>query len=463
MRPVGGLLRRPGPAGVGLLGLAAVAWALGGVMQPAAAETSLAAGPGAVAHYVGGATAVGVQTVIDSRPALLPVTAPASAYSPYAETGYDGAGAGRAATYFPGDGVVTGLPLLCQTAGCPFTLPPYPLLATAAYPSHPSAHVDGPGLVGDPAGAAAVQPGPASATAGPDRAQAEAAASRSSGLAGALQMGPDTTTATSQVLADGLHQHAESRLSDTTVGGVLHIGSLVAVSDTVVAVGTQAHDSTSVVASGVTVAGQPVTVDGTGVHPAGGPGVVTPAAQKVLDGVLADHGLSVRAVDGVRQDGVGSVTSRAGGLVVGLALPVSGLPRPPGLQGAPVGAPDPNRTYVATVLLGGAATVAQATGEAGFTDQAGAPPSPVTAGPAGSGSGPTAATVAAPAANGATAAGHATSPSGGDEVTTSAGTAARSVGFSTLSLRLVALGFALLAVLSLLGRLWPTARLARSP
>jgi hypothetical protein len=117
---------------------------------------------------------------------------------------------------------------------------------------------------------------------------------------------------------------ASTAITDLDVAGILHVSSLrTEVTGALGGLpGSSAHQESTTL-SGVTVAGQPATIDNDGVHAAGqtlGGQVI--GAQQPIDDALSSAGISVRTVPAaapnVTSDGTGAELS-SGGLVISLA------------------------------------------------------------------------------------------------------------------------------------------------
>ena len=305
---------------VGVAGLALVPFAAR-ALSPPAAPLPLAFG--------GVASVSGLYEHLDSTPGVAPTSEPVfasfadgnSTYSP--QTLY-----ARSAPYYPGD-TVNGLSGLLCTAGLPpaCNAPPLPLTATANQQT-PDASVS---LV------PAVVPGasvPFSATAfrGEAHAHAEtgvsttavvtgvdestaagAAATRiqslrselaailghsvGAGSASLLSIGTISGT-TSQAFTNGvLHVHAEVQDSGINLlGGVLHIGSVTAVSDTTSDGQSKPKHTDTAQATGVTVAGLAAAIDQNGItiNGAGVPSAVVKGVADALNKTLVGLGASVQ-------------------------------------------------------------------------------------------------------------------------------------------------------------------------
>ena len=362
-----------------------VSGAMTGFAPPAAADTS----------FQVQTAATGVHFTLTQVPASSIITASlvddATAYTAAA---YDASGGSeaQAAALFPGNLVVQGPALFCtQVFSCPVTPPDYPLLADASYPrrQHAAATANQ-----RPAGSGAfvATPANATATATGDGEQAQTTSAKVSALGGsatAMSVGSSTSATKVTATASAVVVHVEAVASDIHVGGLLHIGSVVAVDDVTLRPHRLPTDSPHITVSGVTVAGVPASIDERGVHVAGhdGPSL----AQK-----LAQRGVTVRSVGVDRRDTTSVARSVATGLDVTMSLPVSGLPYVPNPLPAPfdqIPGVNANGTYVGHATIGAVGVVAGANAEPGFSLGGVSP-----LGPAGGTAQQTASTTGTPAA-----------------------------------------------------------------
>ena len=296
--------------------------------QPASASV-----PGS---YDVSTVAVGVRATSTQSPAASVITAGlvdlTEAYATSALSSY-GTSASTGASVYPGDLVSGGPQLLCDNFGpCPFDPPTYPLVADADYPTSPSSSAPGASAL---------------ATDRSTRATADGAAQSS----GPVSVAAASVTTRAWVDAAGAHVRSRSVVTGVTIGP-LRIAALDAVDEVDVPAEGPVKDRPSVTVSGVTVAGEAASIDDSGVHLAGTDvGSPVPA--------LVQQGLEVRLLGASRQDRPGAVRSAAGGLLVSVSVPVSGVPQLlPGL-------PSVNRRYVGSVLVGGAGAVVAAAVETG--------------------------------------------------------------------------------------------------
>ena len=310
--------------------------------------------------FQGQTVATAVHVTITQVPASSIITASLvdDAFS-YASAAYDSSGGSeaQAATVFPGNLVVQGPGLLCsQLFPCPTSPPDYPLLADASYPRSQQAQA----TANQPtfgSGPFVVAPAGATAQAQANNNAAQTTAGRISLLAGtpvALTIGASSASTHLQSSGTKLVAHVESTVSDVSIAGVVHIASIATTDDVTMRPGAKPVDSPHIAISGVTVAGQPATIDETGIHVAGLNG---PA----LGQHLAGQGVAIKTIGATKADTVGSARSDATGIEVDFSLPVSGTPYIPNPLPAPFDAipgVNANGTYVGRVTLGAVGTAA---------------------------------------------------------------------------------------------------------
>lgn len=357
------VLRRVAAAGFAtvLTGAAVV------VMQPgvAAAQTY---------YFEGETTATAVHLTLTQKPSSSIITASlVDDAAAYAASAYDSTGSSeaQAAPLYPGNLVVQGPGLLCADVfgsdpfpACPVPPPPYPLLADASYPRTQNAHAQtNQSPIGS--GPFVLTPAHADATAAADGnagSTAGAALSMLSGSPAAVTVGKATAASALHATSGAITVHVESAVSDVTIAGMVHIASVRAVDDITVRPGTKPVDRPSITITGVTVAGQPASIDGDGIHIAGqnGPSL----AQQ-----LTQQGVTLRTVGVNKVDASNAARSDASGLSIGFSVPVSGLPYVPNPLPPPFDAVpgvNANGTYVGTITLGSAGAVAASQSQPSF-------------------------------------------------------------------------------------------------
>lgn len=348
------------------------------VLLAGAAVASLSPHPAGAAtptyYFEGQTTATAVHLTVTQKPSASIITASlVDDAAAYAASAYDSSGGSeaQAAPLYPGNLVVQGPTLLCEDVfgsdpfpACPVAPPAYPLLADASYPRTKEAHAQ---TNQSPVGSnpLVLTPARADATAtadGNNGTTAGAALSLLAGSPAAVTVGAASAASTLHATTDAITLHVESAVKDVTIAGLVHIASVRAVDDITVRPMGKPVDHPNVTVTGVTVAGQPASIDGDGIHIAGqnGPSL----AQK-----LVQQGVTVRTVGVNRADTTGTGRSDATGLSIGFSVPVSGLPYIPNPLPSPfdvIPGVNANGTYVGTVTLGAAGAVAAAQTQPGF-------------------------------------------------------------------------------------------------
>jgi hypothetical protein len=320
----------------------------------------------ATTYFRAQTAATAVHLVVTQQPASSLITASlVDDATAYVSADFDTGGASEAlaAPAFPGRLVIQGPALLCsEVFTCPAQPPAYPFLADASYPRR--AH-DTSTVQGRPTGSGPFVVTPLQATARAARSNNSSSTraadvSLLTGTPGVVSVGSSRASSTVRSVGGRLLVHASSFVSDVTVAGLVHIGSVSAVDDVVLQRGKQPVDHPHILVSGVTVAGQPATIDENGVHVAGlkGPSVT----QR-----LASHGVRIRTIGVHRTDTRLAGRSDATGLAIDAAIPVSGVPYipnplpplpPPFDQIPQLPGVDANGTYVAHITLGSVGAVA---------------------------------------------------------------------------------------------------------
>ena len=278
---------------------------------PSRAQEDEAAGEFVGYDAVGSGTAM---TTFPKVPALLPFDAPfeATVALATATLSSGGQGFGRASTFFPGT-PIAGIRPLIEIAGAPSTpIPDYPVVVESRE-FEDSKHNEQPGIT-------------MSSDVDPDRAVVIADAGGFA-LPGVMRTASSRTVSTS-LLEPGL----VSGSSTSTVYGV-DIGGLVKI-DSISSTATVTSDATASVCAGTTtvkgatVAGQPATLDGEGLHV---------AEQQIAPGVSANPGGDALAASGIKMrvlEGAAACDGPNGsrstpGVLVSIPLPEAGS-LPPG-------------------------------------------------------------------------------------------------------------------------------------
>lgn len=273
-----------------------------------------------------------------------------------------------AAAFYPGNLVAQGPSLFCQEvipdipgASCPGQLAnfSYPLLAQASYPTAPRGSAGaGTGPVGGKGLPAAATPAPASATASASGNSSDTSLARGlffTTTPAAVSVGSASSTETSAATSESAAVTVTTTLKNVTIGGLLRIATLKTADSVVVNASGAVTDQPRTTLAGVTLAGQPASIDESGVHAAGRSGAL-------LVRQLSAKGLTVSLVGTSRQDAAAAARSTATGVLVSFNLPLATGQAPPQLPGPvtsacgqlgfPCGIPDPNATYAGQLVLG---------------------------------------------------------------------------------------------------------------
>lgn len=306
--------------------------------------------------------ATGAHFTLTQEPASSIVTASlVDDATAYTATAFDASGSSeaQAASIYPGNLVVQGPSLFCsEVFTCPVTPPDYPLLADASYPrrQHAEASADQKSVGSGPL---VVSPGASVASANGTGNEARTLTGGISALSGspaAVSVGASSSLTRVTTSASAVVVHVESAASDIEVAGLLHIESVVAVDDVTLSAGARPRDVPHITVAGATVAGQPASIDETGIHVAGHNG-------PKLTQTLAKNGIALRTVGVDRADSTSVARSVATGLQIDMSVPVSGLPYVPNPLPAPfdqVPGVNANGTYVGHLTLGAAGVAAGA-------------------------------------------------------------------------------------------------------
>lgn len=252
-------------------------------------------------------------TSFPSVPALLPVDAPVEATVSLATATLSsgGQGFGRASTFFPGTPIVGIRPLIEIASGQRLPIPDYPIVVESRE-FEPAKHNEQPGMT-------------MSSDVDPDRAVAVADVGgvvvpavfsvRSSRTVSTSLLEPSSVSATSVSTVNGID-----------IAGVVRIESVSSVAS-VVSDATTATCDGGVTASGVTVNGQPATIDEDGLHVEDqdlAPGL---GLDDVLDPVLEASGIQIRPIGGSGACVGNSGNRSTAGLLVTIPLPeVAAIP-----------------------------------------------------------------------------------------------------------------------------------------
>jgi hypothetical protein len=254
-------------------------------------------------------------TAFPSVPALLPVDAPAEGTLSLAtatlSTG--GQGFGRASTFFPGTPIAGIRPLIEVASGQRLPIPDYPVVVESREFEDGKAD-DHPGVT-------------MSSDVDPDRAVVIADAGATE-VAGALALRSSRTLSTSARDGSVLSATSTSIIEGLTLAGVVAVETVTSTA-AVTTDAVKAECSGSVALGGVTVAGQPATIDAEGIHLADQPAVPGLAAGTAAQDALAASGVTVRVLGGEDAcEGPGG-TRTSGGLLISVPIPEAGS-IPPG-------------------------------------------------------------------------------------------------------------------------------------
>jgi hypothetical protein len=329
----------------------------GALVALAALSVPADAAPAAPGSYDITATAVGVAVQSTQKPAPSIVTAglvdSTAAFATSALSSY-GTSESTGSPAYPGDLVAGGPALFCANVlPCPTTPPDYPLVANAVYPARPSSAA--PAVGAAPAGSASAHAAALSTDA------AAGAADTSTQSPVPVHVASAASSTRGWVDASGAHVVARSVVHAVSAGP-LTIATVEAVDSVDVNAAGVVKDRPALTLSGVALAGQPASIDDTGVHVAGRSAPLPTAA-------LAQQGLTVALLGTSKQDAVGIGRSAAAGLLLTFSAQVSGVP-----QTLP-GIPSADRSYLGSITIGGAGAVVAAGLDPGLA-LAGLPPAP---------------------------------------------------------------------------------------
>ena len=308
--------------------------------------------------FGGDSAASAFHYVADRNPQPTPVSDAFHAEVPYSTTAFDSSGnaSATAASLYPGAGPLGVPALLCQFDAriCTVlkTLPRYPFIAEAQYPSQPddTASVDSGTIKQAP-----LEVTPASTTAHADASRVEAQTkAASAGVDGVVTAGSAVTHSKQAFEGSTLVVTAESVVSNLDLGGgQLHIDQIRSTAVARVNGGDVTTSTANPTVSGATAGGVPVTIDSGGVHVAGqGDGGAAPAAVNTALAALDASGIKVRLLAPTKSAKNGTAAAACGGLLVTFATTVN-APAVPVPNVPPV-----NGVYVGSVSIGGAGVTA---------------------------------------------------------------------------------------------------------
>jgi hypothetical protein len=261
------------------------------------------------------AAANGMAFTLSPRiPALLPVEAPVEATVALATATLSsgGQGFGRASTFFPGTPIAGIRPLIEIASGVRLPIPDYPVVVESRE-FEPAKHNEQPGIT-------------MSSDVDPDRALAIADGG-GVGVPGVLGIHSSRTVSSSELKGTTVSATSTSTVEGVDLGA-LRIESIVSTARVVTDAVTATCEG-GVVVSGVTVDGQPATIDEEGLHVDGEPAVPNPLADVIPADLLGDTGITARLLGG-GDSCAGALGNRtSAGVLVSIPLPEAGS-IPPG-------------------------------------------------------------------------------------------------------------------------------------
>lgn len=261
------------------------------------------------------AAANGMAFTLSPRiPALLPVEAPAEATVSLATATLSsgGQGFGRASTFFPGTPIAGIRPLIEVASGTRLPIPDYPVVVESRE-FEPAKHNEQPGIT-------------MSTDVDPDRAVA-IADSGGIGVPGVFGVRASRTVSTSLLEGTSVSATSTSTVEGVDLG-VLRIDSIVSTA-TVTSDATKATCTGDVVVNGVTVNGQPATLDEEGLHVEDEPVVPLGPLDDVLQPDPSTTGLTARLIRGADSCSGATGSRSTAGVLVSIPLPEAGS-IPPG-------------------------------------------------------------------------------------------------------------------------------------
>ena len=337
---------------------AIVVWSL--LVPGSGAEAPAAVPAGAVFASV--ASATGVLQHTDARMGLSATSEPVYGSLPdVSSTFSSGSGYARSSTYYPG-ATVLGLGGLISTAGGPSGIPGYPFTAIAD-DQHPDGSIPSPAAIGGAGQPASAESATATAHVSAAGTTADAVISSFNAPGSAARAGSAPTDSVVHVGSVQTHSrqsfdasgklvsHADSLVSDITIAGGLHIGSVSTTSTTSVGTDGKRHRDEQVTVTGGTFQGNAVSVGANGVTVAGsGQGkAALDLANATLAQALGAKGVRIHLV-GVNHPPAalnprGCTEGEADGLEISAQVDASGVP----VAG---------NVYYTDILLGAACTAA---------------------------------------------------------------------------------------------------------
>lgn len=254
-------------------------------------------------------------TSFPSVPALLPVDVPVEATVSLATATLSsgGQGFGQASTFFPGTPIVGIRPLVEVASGQRLPIPDYPIIVESRE-FEPAKHNEQPGMT-------------MSSDVDPDRAVAIADVGGMV-IPAVLGVRSSRTVSTSLLEPASVSATSVSTLNGVDIAGVVRIESLSSVAS-VTSDATTAVCDGGVTVTGVTVNGQPATIDEDGLHLQDQDLVPGLGLDDVLDPVLEASGIEIRTLGGSGACEGSTGNRSTAGLLVSIPLPAVGA-IPPG-------------------------------------------------------------------------------------------------------------------------------------
>jgi hypothetical protein len=138
-----------------------------------------------------------------------------------------------------------------------------------------------------------------------------------SASSGALGLGAVNAVARSQVNDDGATAEANSSTQNISIAGVVKIQSVTSTA-TATSTGDKATGDAKTIVSGVTIADQPAAIDENGLHLSDQQGTpIGAVANQIADQALKASGITITVTKPEKEIKGGSVTAKAGVLVIG--------------------------------------------------------------------------------------------------------------------------------------------------
>lgn len=255
-------------------------------------------------------------TIAPQVPALLPFETPAEGTMSLtvATLTTGGTGFGRASSVFPGT-PITGLrPLIEIASGQRLPIPDYPIVVESRE-HEPAKKNDQPGFT-------------MSSDVDPDRAVVVADVGGTS-LPGVFGVSSSRTVSTSLLKGTNLSAETVAHVEGLELSGVVGIRSVVSRATTT-SDATTATCAGAVEVAGVTVAGQPATIDRDGIHVNDQPGALGATSVLAAEKALEASGVTARTIGAEESCRGASGSTSASGLLISIPLPEAGAVPPGG-------------------------------------------------------------------------------------------------------------------------------------